>query len=143
MDSEIVSTLSSFIQRVEGFSATPYFDNKQWSWGYGTATGFNERVKPKGTITRDQALQDAIAHFTKDYYLLAPKVTVNLNANQWAAYLSFSYNEGIGNAENLLSDINSNSPNLEHHFKEYIYSAGAINQDLVARRNLEWNLWQS
>lgn len=143
MDSEIISVLETFIPREEGFVAFPFWDFKQWTWGYGTAAGFNERLKPKGTITRDQAMKDLIANFTKDYYLLAPKITVNLNANQWAAYLDFSFNEGIGNAENLLSDINSNSPNLEHHIKEYIYAGGKINDGLVARRNREWILWNT
>lgn len=143
MESGIITILETFIPEVEGFSSNPYWDNKQWSWGYGTAAGFNERVKPKGTISREQAMKDAIAHFTKDYYLLAPKVAINLNPNQWAAYLSFSYNEGVGNAENLLADINNNSTNLEHHFKEYVYSAGKINTDLVDRRNKEWQLWNT
>lgn len=143
MDAAIITSLETLIPEEEGFSETPYWDIRQWTWGYGTAAGFNERVKPSGSITREKAMTDLIADFTKDYYLLAPKVTINLNANQWCAFLDFSFNEGIGNAENLLNDINSNSPNLEHHIKEYIYAGGVINSDLVVRRNKEWVIWNT
>lgn len=143
MDSGITSILSTFIPEVEGFLPTAKWDNKQWSIGYGTAAGFDKTKRPLKTITRDEALQAAITHFTKDYYLLAPKIHVNLNSNQWCAILSFSYNEGIGNAENLIDDINKESINLESHFKRYVYANGEKLDDLIIRRNKEWNLWSS
>lgn len=137
----VSDTLDNFIPKVEGFSSLPYWDHKQWSWGFGTACGFDNNVKPKGSISRDQALKETQQHYSRDFNFLSTKIKVDLTANQWAAYLSFSYNEGLGNAENLINDINSNSPGLEAHWKKYIYASGQINNDLIARRNKEWNLW--
>ena len=137
------SILATFLPKVEGFIAYPKWDYKQWSWGYGTAAGFDKNNKPAGTITKEKALIDALAHSKNDYNILSTKITRPLTESNWATLLSFSYNEGTGNAENLVSDINSNSSNLEHHFKEYVYAGGKINTDLVDRRNKEWNLWNS
>jgi len=133
--------LSSFIPKVEGFSASPYWDYKQWSWGYGTACGFDKNKKPQGTITREDALKEAEKHYVNDFTILASKVKVELQPWQWAALLSFSYNEGVGNAQKLLSDINSKSVALEAHWKKYIYAGGKVNKELIARRNKEWFLW--
>jgi len=137
------SILSVFLPEVEGFIPYPRWDYKQWSWGYGTAAGFDKNKKPSGSITKKKALADALEHSKSDYTTLLPKITKSLTESQWAALLSFSYNEGVGNAENLISDINSNSANLEHHFKRYIFAGGNVNSDLVDRRNKEWNLWNS
>lgn len=137
------SILETFLPQVEGFIAYPKWDYKQWSWGYGTAAGFDKNKKPAGSITKQQAIIDAIAHSKSDYAILSKRISRVLTEGNWAALLSFSYNEGIGSAENLIADINSNSANLEHHFKKYVFAGSVKNPDLVARRNNEWNLWNS
>lgn len=38
------------IKMDEGFSSTPYWDNKQWTWGYGT-----KAPGPHGSITKEAA----------------------------------------------------------------------------------------
>lgn len=135
----VIRKLGTFIPSVESFSATPYWDVSRYSWGYGTAA-----PGPNGTITRAKAFTDMVAHLINDYYYLSPKITRKLTVNQWAALLSFSYNEGPGNADNLVDDINAGSDIiLEPHWKQYIYAGGSINSNLVARRNKEWALWVS
>jgi len=135
----IKTVLSSFLPSVEGFSSTPYWDVSRWSWGYGTAAPGST-----GTITRSQAMSDLLTHVATDYAYLAPLVTKKLNANQWAAYLSFSYNLGTGNADNLLDNINSGDQDaLGQQWAKYIYSGGSVNSDLVARRSKEWALWNT
>jgi GH24 family phage-related lysozyme (muramidase) len=63
---------------------------------------------------------------------------------QWAALLSFSYNEGIGRAYNLLDNINSGDDNaLAAQMRKYIYAGGVVNDNLVERREKEINLWNS
>jgi GH24 family phage-related lysozyme (muramidase) len=128
---------ASVIASFEGFSPVPYWDVSRWSWGYGTpAPG------PDGTITKAEAMADLQTHAQDDYDNLAPRITRTLTANQWAAYLSFSYNLGVGNAYNLVDDINSGDDTaLEIHWKKYIYAGGVVNSDLVARRAKEWSLW--
>lgn len=126
------------IPQLEGFSATPYWDNKQYSWGYGT-----KAPGPTGTITRAQALIDARKYLNADRTYFLPMLTRSLNGHQWAAFLSFAYNLGRGNADNLLANINSgNDAALEKQWKLYINANGKPNANLIERRNLEWNIWR-
>jgi lysozyme len=137
--------LQKFLPTWEGFSATPYWDFRQWSWGYGTRVPGSTNIStmnPGGTITRAQALLFAIAYIEKDYTDLKKIITVPLSANQWAALLSFSYNLGVGNADNLAANINSNNyAALETQWKAYINAGGVPQQQLIDRRAAEWALW--
>lgn len=147
MLSKISDILKKYFPSWEGFSSTPYWDFKQWSWGYGTKVpgSVADRTKvPTGTITREKAMSDAMKHIQADYNYLKPLVKVNLNTNQWAAFLSFSYNLGSANADNLIPNINAqNWSALEIQWKKYIYAGGEINSHLVNRRNDEWRLFTS
>lgn len=135
----LLDKLAKFIPMVEGFRAHPYWDVTRYSWGYGTAA-----PGPNGIISRDQAFSDMIAHLLADYSTLAKRITRTLTVNQWAALLSFSYNLGIGNALNLVANINSgNDHALGVQWNKYIYAGGAVNEDLVERRGKEWSLWNS
>jgi len=135
----LINRLASFIPSVEGFRSTPYWDVSRYSWGYGTAA-----PGPNGTITRDQAFADMLTHLLHDYEILKGQITRPLSVAQWAAYLSFSYNEGIGNADNLIDNINShNDTALKTQWRKYIYAGGVVNQDLVERREKELALWFS
>lgn len=135
----LINRLASFIPSVEGFRSTPYWDVKRYSWGYGTAAPGST-----GTITREQAFADMLSHLLADYEKLKVRVTRTLNVDQWAAYLSFSYNEGIGRAYNLLANINSgNDAALAAQWRKYIYAGGVVNEDLVDRREKELALWFS
>jgi len=126
------------IPQFEGFRSTPYWDVSRWTWGYGTAA-----PGPDGTISREKALADMRAYIDSDYAYLRPLLTRSLSANQWAALLSFSYNEGRYSADNLIKNINSgNEAALETQWKQYIYAGGDINSDLVARRETEYNIWR-
>lgn len=139
MRSRIITILSEFIPAEEGFRATPYWDVSRWSWGYGT-----EAPGPNGTITRARAMADAVSYLLRDYEDLKPRVSRNLNAHQWAALLSFSYNLGVGNAYKILADINAgNDVQLEGRWKSFVKSDGVTNPVLVARRAREWQLWNS
>ena len=137
--------LKNFLPAWEGFSATPYWDYRQWSWGYGTKVpgSVNDRnIVPTGTISRAQAIIDAFKHIESDYHDLSKLITVTLNANQWAALLSFSYNLGVGNADNLVANINSNNiAALQTQWNLYINAGGVPIQQLIDRRAAEWQLF--
>lgn len=135
----LLDKLAAFIPMVEGFRAHPYWDVKRYSWGYGTAA-----PGATGTITREQAFKDMVAHLLADYSTLQARITRTLTVNQWAALLSFSYNLGIGNALNLVANINAgNDSALGVQWNKYVYADGKVNQDLVSRRAKEWGLWDS
>jgi len=135
----LLNVLSVFIPDVESYSAKAYWDYKRYSWGYGTAAPGKDAI-----TNRENAFTEMVDHLLNDYADLKNRVTRKLNVNQWAAYLSFSYNEGVGRAYNLLANINSgNDAALEIQWKKYIYAGGVVNQDLVERRDKEWDLWVS
>jgi GH24 family phage-related lysozyme (muramidase) len=140
--------LSTFLPSVEGFSSRPYWDHKQWSWGYGTkvpGSSSSSNVPPGNvTITREQAFRDTMSHVQTDYNYLRPLVSAPLKPQQWAALLSFSYNEGPANADNLMVHLNAQDwPALETQWKKYIYASGVVNAALVDRRDKEWKLFTS
>lgn len=136
--------LKTFIPNVEGFTPTAIWDHKQWSWGYGTAAGFDPNKKPTGSITRGKAWQDAEKLYIIPHYnQLSPLVKKPLNNNQWAALLSFSYNAGPGNAKNIIQTINTgNTADVITRMKKYVYASGKVNQGLINRRQKETDLYQ-
>lgn len=126
------------IPQFEGFLPHPKWDYQQYTWGYGTrAPG------PDGTITKEQALQEMRKYLQNDYAYLEPQLSRKLNAHQWAALLSFSYNLGRGNAQKLIPYINAgNDAVLFSHWEDYINAGGSPDPVLIARRDLEIKIWQ-
>lgn len=123
----------------EGFVGHPYWDYKQYSWGYGT-----KAPGPSGTITPEQARAELHEHLQGDYTYLSQLIHVPLSAGQWAALLSFSYNLGTGNADNLVDNINAeNNAALGEQWLKYIYAGGVVNDGLVKRRAAEWRVWNA
>lgn len=87
----------NLIKRFEGFRATAYQDSVGvWTIGYGTTGRAGVGIVPaKGmTITEEEAewyLQKAINKFIAS---IEPSITAPINENQFAAYVSLSYNIG-------------------------------------------------
>jgi GH24 family phage-related lysozyme (muramidase) len=136
------SVLQTFIPSVENFSAYPVWDYDQWSWGYGTAAGYDPNNKPKGTISKSRAFTDMMHVLNANYKYLAPLIKIKLNGNQWAALLSFSYNLGPYQADNLITNINSgNDAALFTQWRKYVYAGGVKSQGLINRREKEIALW--
>lgn len=142
-NSTVYDVTDWLIPSFEGFEPNPYWDVSRYSWGYGTAA-----PGPTGTISQAGALAAMRKVVADNYNILYPLITRQLTPNQWGAYMSFAYNEGTGNsntgAEALVNDINAGDDAvLEAHWKQYVYAGGAANNDLVTRRNKEWEVWQS
>ncbi len=144
----IKSILSTFLPTWEGFSSTPYWDVKRWSIGYGTPALINGQLqtdfnkKPAITISKAQAMIDMLARNGSDMMELVTRITRPLRANQWAALLSFAYNLGIGNAFNLVENINNNDTNaLQIQWNKYILVDGKVNDRQIKRRAAEFALW--
>lgn len=144
--------LKDIFVKFEGFSSVPYWDVKQWSWGYGTkvpGSSNDKTKKPSGTISRAKGMLDSFVHVEADKDRLRKALKVELNQKQMAALLSFSYNLGVGNALKMVDYINAGD--LE--FIGYKWRAyNKVQNDvgvLIAskhhteRRAYEWNLYNS
>lgn len=91
----------SLIRSFEGFSETPYKDQVgRWTIGYGTTfySGGRAVTKDDESLTRDQA-SDILEDLLNSEYCpeVERAVEVSISDNQFAALVSFTYNEGIGN----------------------------------------------
>lgn len=119
----------------EKFMPNAYWDYKQHSVGYGTRAS-----SPDQTVTKQEAktmLQDWIK---KDYNRLLKKLAVDLNDNQMAALLSFSYNAGIGSAMNVVDMLNKGAYDQARNYMNSIVHAGGKKlSGLVKRREAETN----
>lgn len=139
-----LSAAADLIASFEGFTPVSKWDNKQYSWGYGT-----KAPGPGLSITESQAKDEMMGHIQNDYDYLLPLVTVRLNKNQWAALLSFSYNEGTGNADNLVANINAQDwdalANQWALYNKYTNAAGQLvySSALAQRRADEWQVFTS
>lgn len=138
-EQSLIEVLRVFIPSVEGFLSHPKWDVNRWTWGYGT-----EAPGSTGTITRDQAFADMVAYLLSDYRYLRPKIKRPLNANQWSALLSFSYNLGSDDAVRLIPYIETyDDDELGRHWRLYVYADGKVDAGLVDRRQREWELFNS
>ena len=127
----------------EGFIPVSKWDYKQYSWGYGTAA-----PGPGLSITESEARQQLRSHIEGDYNYLNSLITVSLNPQQWAALLSFCYNEGRYNADNLVTNINNQD--IEALGNQWaLYNKVTVNgvkiysSDLAKRRADEWDYFVS
>lgn len=138
-----IADLKLFLPTVEGFSAVPIWDVRQWSWGYGTAAGFDRNIKPSGTISREKAWQDSLKVINSNYEYLADRLQVNLKGHQIAALLSLAYNLGPGRLPTFLAYVNDNdTAGLFAKMRQYVYADGVRNQGLVNRREKEISLYK-
>lgn len=84
-----------FIKRREGFVATPYWDHKGYSVGYGKL--FPSKEAAPRQVTKEQADKWFEEDYPKYKQAVERHVKVPLSANQKAALTSFVYNLGEEN----------------------------------------------
>lgn len=142
----VAEVSQQFVADIETFSPRPVWDYQQWSWGYGTrvpGSVNNPNINPGGSITPAQAWQEMRKVHATNYRYLANLLKRPLNVNQWAAWLSFAYNLGPANADNLVGNINrSDDDALFAQMRKYINAGGQPSQGLINRREKEIKLWK-
>ncbi|AXE34815.1 lysozyme [Chromobacterium phragmitis] len=134
----------NLIKQFEGLRLIAYQDAVGiWTIGYGH-TGPD--VAPGKTITQlqaDQLLQNDLARFESGVSNL---VKVPLNANQFSALVSFSYNLGLGNLQNstLLRLLNQRDyAGAAGQFPRWDKAGGRVLPGLSRRRLAEQALFQA
>lgn len=128
-----------FIKKYEGFSSKPYWDYRQYTWGYGTKTPDG---KEGSIITKAEAESEVRKDFEARKKELSKVLKKQLNPNQWAALLSFSYNLGISLGKKMAEYINTLPiESLRSKWYQYVYAGGKINKGLIDRRRAEFQLF--
>ena len=125
----ISKALITFIIALEGFSPVAYWDNSQWTNGYGTKAAYaKERVDKKEAEKRLVAdLQKRISYIKK----LAP----NLNNNEYSALASFCYNVGLSACTKSVKLVHEGKkPAASWVMRKYTNNG---NKGLVERRKSE------
>ena len=115
----MAENIVDFILRKEGFSSEPYWDNAQWSIGYGSFAGsYDKNNKPNITVDRDQAykmFQDQIGTYTSrvDKY----NDRYNWTPQERDALTSFAYN--VGSIDQLTANGTRSKSQIAQKMLEY------------------------
>lgn len=125
------------IKGFEGYAATPAWDYKQSSSGYGTrAQAGDEAIPPEQLrAIHEQRLQDEVSKAAAH----VDSVNPNLPAGARNALISLTYNAGPGWAQSGLGELvrNGDLPGAQARLLEYNKAGGEVNAGLVARRQKE------
>ena len=117
--------LISFLQDAEGFSEKAYWDNKQWSIGYGTRSSAGE------VITKEEAAQrlnEEIASHAERIDMAQEEAGIVLSEGQRNALISFDYNTGEG--VSVIKRFGGNPAAMKQKMMEYAQSKGLANRRL-------------
>ena len=134
----------NLIKHFESLELNAYQDSVGvWTIGWGHTGSDVEEGK---TITEEEAENLLNADLSKFEKAVNDAVRIDINANQYAALVSFTYNLGIGNLQSstLLKLLNSNdSFNASKEFVKWSKAGGNRLEGLVKRRLSERNLFCS
>ena len=141
----MAENIVDFILRKEGFSSEPYWDNAQWSIGYGSFAGsYDKNNKPNITVNQDQAykmFQDQIGTYTDrvDKY----NDRYNWTPQERDALTSFAYN--VGSIDQLTANGTRSKSQIAQKMLEYNKERknGALvySQGLADRRKEEQSIF--
>ena len=131
----VPSNLIDFIKQEEGFLATPKWDNKQWTNGYGTeARSSTER------ITREEAERRLVAdvQIRRDYVVAwSARNGRNWTEDQINALTSFVYNGGTGWLAQVTANGSRTDEEVVQKIKLYDKAGGKQERGLTDRRLAE------
>jgi GH24 family phage-related lysozyme (muramidase) len=127
------------IKRSEGFSATPYWDSKGYSIGYGHLLTPEEYAKYKDrSITKEEAEQLLLKDTEKTQNAVNQSIKVPLTQDMFDALVSFGYNLGPGAIKNVAQTLNTGDyEGAAKRMRRYVIANGKVNTGLIARRKEE------
>jgi GH24 family phage-related lysozyme (muramidase) len=147
---------SILIKKNEGFLSTPKWDNKQWTWGYGTKAPYGGKPNeapplPYLTITRKDAQKELMNYLDKEIVSklnnYSERHNYNWNNNQKEALTSFLYNLGYSTINQLTDNGTRSNEEIIKKIPEYNKErnkAGelVVNEGLTNRRIEERNYFR-
>jgi len=116
-----------FIKGREGFLITPEWDNKQWTWGYGTEAPLpkdrNAEVPSDLNITREKAQEELLDYLDREIVSklnnYSERHNYNWNNTQKEALTSFLYNLGYGAINQLTANGTRTNEEIAEKMLEY------------------------
>ena len=136
---KVSGSLPEFIKQFEGFHEEAYWDQKQWSIGFGT------KASGKGaTITKEQAEAELAKNVQKAksaVLKVKEKYGYDWANNQVDALTSFAYNLGTGKLETLTDKGTRGDEEISEMLLEYNKAGGKKLPGLVKRRQAEARLF--
>lgn len=137
------------IKQFEGLRLTAYPDVNDYAIGYGSHYNYDagRNVVSSDVIDAQTALKWLSLRNAENRQVLDMAIHVPITRNQEAALLSLAYNEGAQAIaqSTLVAMLNAGDPleDVADQFDRWTYAGGSINQDLVARRAKEKQLFLS
>jgi len=136
------------IQLYEGLRLTSYVcPAGVLTIGYGhTSAAGNPIVKPKMTITKDEAAEILLSDLGRFERGVEDMVKVDLTQNQFDVLVSFAYNCGLGALQKstLLKRVNAKRyDDVPAELMKWSKAGGRQLAGLVRRRRAECELWRS
>jgi len=138
------------LKRWEGFSSKPYWDNTQWTVGYGTRVPDGKlREYQENGISEEEAealLQEFLVNMGADINGFIDKFGLSVSQNQFDAMLSLSFNCGTGwlySPSTLRTSVVEGwtGDDLLFAFGQWSNSAGITSIGLVRRRLAEAEMY--
>lgn len=131
------------IKNFEGlrlYAYKPVSTEKYWTIGYGH---YGEDVKEGQTITIEEAEEILRQDMTRfELYVNSYCDYLNLNQNQFDALVSFTYNCGYGNLQDLTRNKTLNKEAIANRLLLYTHAGGKELAGLVKRRKMEKELFE-
>jgi lysozyme len=129
--------LLNAVKGFEGYRATPFWDFKQYTSGYGTkASSPFENID---RATAESRLQDELSKAARSVDTQFP----NLAPGQRDALISLTYNAGPGWMNGGLGNAirSGNADQAKALFSQYNHAGGQVNPGLTNRRQAELGWW--
>lgn len=140
-DQSIAEFIASFELSEQKETYEAYWDEKQYSIGFGTKAKSKDEV-----ITHEEAisrLNEATAKAKKDVIEFNKKFNYDWNQDQINALTSFTYNLGRENLLTLIESGRRGTEEIADMILEYNMSGGKVNPGLTKRRKAEYELFSS
>jgi len=147
------SSFIQFLKDKEGYFANRYkCPAKVTTIGYGFTKDGIEDAQRMGILSENYTLPTSMTKDEADDFLLnvmiptydkmvQKNIKVPLTNNQREALISFSFNLGESNLQNLTKQLNKNDYNITQRMMKYCYAKKKKLKGLVARREQEVKIW--
>ena len=130
------------LKKMEGFSAKPYWDNSQWTVGYGTRCPSDklEEYKANGIpeAEAEALLRDMLTGFENEVNNFAKKYNLTFTQNEFDALVSLTYNCGgswLRETTGILNmAIRSGATGTELIYAMSLFSKAHVDYTLIQRR---------